>query len=40
MWDADVARDDPRRLIADRFGGPNAVLVVDETGDLEKRTPW
>ncbi|MER5338498.1 IS701 family transposase [Micromonospora sp. NPDC002717] len=36
VWDADAVRDDLRQLIADRFGGPDAVLVVDETGDLKK----
>ncbi len=35
-WDADAVRDDLRRVIVDRFGGPDAVLVVDETGDLKK----
>ncbi|MGI5521625.1 transposase [Micromonospora sp. CA-259024] len=34
VWDADAVRDDLRQLIADRFGGPDAVLVVDETGDF------
>ena len=36
VWDADAVRDDLRRVIVDRFGGPDAVLVVDETGDLKK----
>ncbi|MFU8855233.1 IS701 family transposase, partial [Micromonospora sp. SL1-18] len=38
VWDADAVRDDLRQLIADRFGAPDAVLVVDETGDLKKGT--
>ncbi|NES16154.1 MULTISPECIES: IS701 family transposase [Micromonospora] len=38
VWDADAVRDDLRQLIADRFGGPDAVLAVDETGDLKKGT--
>ena len=38
VGDADAVRDDLRQLIADRFGGPDAVLVVDETGDLKKGT--
>ncbi|MGS2619778.1 IS701 family transposase [Micromonospora sp. LZ34] len=38
VWDADAVRDDLRQLITDRFGGPDAVLVVDETGDLKKGT--
>ncbi|SCF20483.1 DDE superfamily endonuclease [Micromonospora viridifaciens] len=36
VWDADAVRDDLRQLIADRFGGRDAVLAVDETGDLKK----
>lgn len=36
VWDADAVRDDLRQLIADRFGVPDAVLAVDETGDLKK----
>ncbi|MFG3715774.1 IS701 family transposase [Micromonospora sp. NPDC047730] len=38
VWEADAVRDDLRQLIVDRFGGPDAVLVVDETGDLKKGT--
>jgi SRSO17 transposase len=34
--DADAVRDDLRQVIVDRFGDPDAVLVVDETGDLKK----
>nr|WP_165823191.1 IS701 family transposase [Micromonospora globispora] len=36
VWDADGVRDDLRAVIVDRFGDPDAVLVVDETGDLKK----
>ncbi|MEU4595454.1 IS701 family transposase [Micromonospora aurantiaca (nom. illeg.)] len=36
VWDADAVRDDLRQLITSRFGTPNAVLVVDDTGDLKK----
>ncbi|MBQ1022742.1 IS701 family transposase [Micromonospora sp. D93] len=36
VWDADAVRDDLRRVIVERFGDPDAVLVVDETGDLKK----
>jgi SRSO17 transposase len=36
VWDADAVRDDLREVIAGRFGDPDAVLVVDETGDLKK----
>ena len=35
-WDADAVRDDVRKVVADRFGDPDGVLVVDETGDLKK----
>ncbi|MFI6333278.1 IS701 family transposase [Micromonospora chersina] len=36
VWDADAVRDDLRQVIVGRFGDPDAVLVVDETGDLKK----
>ncbi|WP_327027288.1 IS701 family transposase [Micromonospora sp. NBC_01739] len=36
VWDADAVRDDVRQLIAGRFGCLDAVLAVDETGDLKK----
>lgn len=36
VWDPDAVRDDLRRVVIDRFGDPQAVLVVDETGDLKK----
>lgn len=35
-WDADAVRDDVRRVVVDRLGDPDGVLVVDETGDLTK----
>jgi SRSO17 transposase len=35
-WDADLVRDDLRSYVTDAFGDVNAVLVVDETGDLKK----
>lgn len=38
VWDADAARDDLRALVVGRLGEPDAVLVVDETGDLKKGT--
>lgn len=38
MWDADAVRDDIRGVVVDRLGEPDAVLVVDETGDLKKGT--
>ena len=34
-WDADAVRDDVRQVVVDRFGDPDGVLVVDETGDLK-----
>jgi SRSO17 transposase len=35
-WDADAVRDDLRGYVSDAFAEPDAVLVVDETGDLKK----
>ena len=35
-WDADAVRDDLRGYVIDAFGDPDAVLVVDETGDVKK----
>jgi SRSO17 transposase len=35
-WDADGVRDDVRSYVTGRLGDPDAVLVVDETGDLKK----
>ncbi|WP_433529189.1 IS701 family transposase [Micromonospora sp. CA-263727] len=35
-WDADAVRDDVRKVVIDRLGDPDGVLVVDETGDLKK----
>lgn len=32
VWN--TVRDDVRQLIADCFGGRDAVLAIDETGDL------
>ena len=37
-WDADGVRDDVRGYVTEHFGDPDAVLVVDETGDLKKGT--
>jgi SRSO17 transposase len=37
-WDADAVRDDIRTYVVDHFGDEEAVLVVDETGDLKKGT--
>ncbi|MDN5920860.1 MAG: IS701 family transposase [Pseudonocardia sp.] len=35
-WDTDGVRDDLRGYVTDRLGDTDAVLVVDETGDLKK----
>jgi len=35
-WDADGVRDDVRGYVIDHLGDPDAVLVVDETGDVKK----
>ena len=34
-WDADAVRDDLRGYVTDAFGEPDAILVIDETGDLK-----
>ena len=36
--DADGVRDDVRSYVIEQLGGPDAVLVVDQTGDLKKGT--
>jgi SRSO17 transposase len=35
-WDADAVRDDLRAYVVEHLGGPDGVLVVDETGFLKK----
>ncbi|WP_219419784.1 IS701 family transposase [Pseudonocardia nigra] len=35
-WDTDGVRDDLRDFVVDQLGDADAVLVVDETGDLKK----
>jgi SRSO17 transposase len=37
-WDADAVCDDLRGYVVDHLGSPDAVLVVDETGDVKKGT--
>nr|WP_158842779.1 IS701 family transposase [Saccharothrix deserti] len=37
-WDADAMRDDLRGYVADELGDQNAVLIIDDTGDLKKGT--
>ena len=36
VWDADAVRDDLRGYVVEHLGDPDAVLVVDETGDVKK----
>lgn len=36
VWDHDKVRDDIRDYVVEQLGDPQAVLVVDETGDLKK----
>jgi SRSO17 transposase len=35
-WDAEEVRDDLRGYVLDAFADPDAVLIVDETGDVKK----
>ena len=37
-WDADAVRDDIRDFVVEQLHHDDAVLVVDETGDLKKGT--
>ena len=37
-WDADAVRDDLRGYVIEHLGSADAVLVVDETGDIKKGT--
>jgi SRSO17 transposase len=37
-WDADGVRDDIRSYVTGHLGDPDAMLVVDETGDVKKGT--
>jgi SRSO17 transposase len=36
VWDHDGVRDDLRAYLVEHLGTPEAVLVIDETGDLKK----
>jgi SRSO17 transposase len=38
VWDHNAVRDDVRAYVVEHLGDPEAVLVVDETGDLKKGT--
>jgi SRSO17 transposase len=37
-WDADAVRDDVRAYVVEHLGSADAVLVVDQTGDVKKGT--
>jgi hypothetical protein len=37
-WDAEELREDLRSYVVDHLGDDDAVLVVDETGDVKKGT--
>ena len=36
VWDAQAVREDLRGYVVEHLGDPDAVLVIDETGDLKK----
>jgi hypothetical protein len=38
VWNEDKVRDDVRDYLVEHLGDPEAVLVIDETGDLKKGT--
>ena len=38
VWDADAVRDDLRDYVVEHLEDDEAVLVVDETGDVKKGT--
>jgi len=38
VWDHDAVRDDVRAYLVEHLRDPEAVLVIDETGDLKKGT--
>jgi SRSO17 transposase len=38
VWDHDRVRDDLRAYLVEHLGDPEAVLVIDETGDRKKGT--
>jgi magnesium transporter len=38
VWDEDAVRDDVRASVVEHLGDPEAVLVIDETGDRKKGT--
>ncbi len=36
VWDADAVRDELQRFVAEAFGQPDGILVVDESGVAKK----
>jgi SRSO17 transposase len=38
VWDHDGVRDDLCAYLVEHLGDPEAVLAIDETGDLDKPT--
>jgi SRSO17 transposase len=36
VWDADAVRDDLCWYVVDELGGPDGVLILDDTGDVKK----
>jgi SRSO17 transposase len=38
VWDEEAVRDDIRDYVTEHLGDPQAVLIIDETGDLKKGT--
>jgi SRSO17 transposase len=40
VWDHDGVRDDVRAYVVEHLGDPDAVLVIDETGDLKVAKHW
>jgi SRSO17 transposase len=38
VWDADAVRDDVRRYVVGQLGDADAVLILDDTGDLKAGT--
>ncbi|MGW9434322.1 IS701 family transposase [Streptomyces decoyicus] len=37
-WDPDEVRDDVQEYVAEKLGGPDGVLIIDDTGFLKKGT--
>lgn len=39
-WDTKEVRDDLRAYVVEAFGDPGGMLIVNETGDVEGRSPF